>query len=202
MPLKKGVRAPLTLQLEVSAIHGAGIYYDWARISEAVLLAQQGDAVAGMSALRLALDELQRRQLTVSHAVGLRYLAEASGVAGHIAEGLHAINDALVWSERNEERWCTADLLRLKGDLLLLEDDQKAVSAAQTLFEQSLDCARRQSALSWELRTSISFSRLLRSQGKAEQALALLSHVYDRFTEGFESEDLLAAKLLLHGSPQ
>jgi tetratricopeptide (TPR) repeat protein len=189
-----------SLQLHMSAEHGAGIYYDWARGSKAVLLVKRGHAVAGVSALRVALDALQKRQLTVSHTFGLRYLAEASGLAGQVIEGLLAIDQALEGSERNEEHWCMAELLRIKGDLLLLKGDATAVAAAEVLFEQSLDWARRQSALSWELRAAISLCRLRISQGKAEQALGLLSSVFGRFTEGFDTADLLTAKQLLHGT--
>jgi predicted ATPase/DNA-binding winged helix-turn-helix (wHTH) protein len=187
----------VSLQLKVSAEHGADIYYDWARSSEAVLLARQGDPVTGISALRLALSELQKRKLTVSRTIGLRHLAEVSGFAGQVAQGLSAIDEALEWSERNEERWCRADLLRIKGDLLLLERGLEAVCAAEVLFEESLDCARRQAALSWELRTTISFSRLLSGQGRGKQAHGVLSSAYGRFTEGYGTADLLVAKELL-----
>ena len=63
----------------------------------------------------------QKRHLTVSHTFGLRYLAEASGLSGQVVEGLLAIDQALEGSERNEEHWCTAELLRIKGDLLPIE---------------------------------------------------------------------------------
>jgi len=68
----------------------------------------------------------------------------------------------------------------------------------EALFRQALDGARRQQALSWELRTATSFARLLRSQGRAADAIACLQPVYDRFTEGFGTGDLIAAKQLLN----
>src|SRR5271166_2629844 len=39
---------------------------------------------------------------------------------------------------------------------------------------------------------------LLRDQGRSADAVALLQPVYDRFTEGFETADLKAAKALLN----
>ena len=40
-------------------------------------------------------------------------------------------------------------------------------------------------------------ARLWRDQGKRQQAHDLLAPVYDRFTEGFDTLDLKAAKALL-----
>jgi predicted ATPase len=51
--------------------------------------------------------------------------------------------------------------------------------------------------LSWELRAATSLARLLRDQGRSADATALLQPVYDRFTEGFATADLKAAKALI-----
>jgi predicted ATPase len=80
---------------------------------------------------------------------------------------------------------------------VLLEGGRKAVPAAEDLFAESLAWARRQAALSWELRTSVSLARLQRGQGRTQEAHGLLAAVYGRFTEGFETADLLVAKQLL-----
>jgi predicted ATPase len=54
-----------------------------------------------------------------------------------------------------------------------------------------------QGALSWELRAATSLARLWRDQGRPAEGMALLQPVYDRFTEGFDTADLQAAKALL-----
>ncbi|HEY4470054.1 MAG TPA: hypothetical protein VGN21_02715, partial [Stellaceae bacterium] len=74
-------------------------------------------------------------------------------------------------------------------------------AAAEDHFRQALDWARRQGALSWELRAATSLARLLRDQSRAADASALLQPVYDRFTEGFETADLKAAKALINSLP-
>ena len=114
-------------------------------------------------------------------------MAEALGRAGQIADGLAAIEEAIARSERSEERWVIAELLRIKGELLLLQDAPGAAAAAEDHFRQALDWARRQGALSWELRAATSLARLLRDQGRSAEAMALLQPVYDRFTEGFDT---------------
>jgi predicted ATPase len=51
--------------------------------------------------------------------------------------------------------------------------------------------------LSWELRAATSLARLLRDQDRPADGMALLQPIYDRFTEGFDTSDLKAAKALL-----
>jgi predicted ATPase len=77
---------------------------------------------------------------------------------------------------------------------------QKAPDAAGEAgghFRQALGWARRQGALSWELRAAISLARMWRDQDRTKEARQLLAPVYDRFTEGFETADLKIAKSFL-----
>lgn len=89
------------------------------------------------------------------------------------------------------------ELIRVKGTLLILQNTPTALEMAEDHFRQALDVARRQKALSWELRAATSLARLLDGQDRCTEALALLQPVYDRFTEGFETADLKAAKALI-----
>jgi len=88
-----------------------------------------------------------------------------------------------------------AELLRIKADLML---QSEATAAAEDLLQQALHLARRQGALSWELRAAISLARLLRDENRTADAIACLQPVYDRFTEGFGTIDLIGAKQLLN----
>jgi hypothetical protein len=75
-------------------------------------------------------------------------LAEGLAGAGRVAQGLAAIDEALARSERNEERWCVAEFLRIKGELILRKGAPQAATAAEEDFLHSLDWARRQGAQS------------------------------------------------------
>jgi predicted ATPase len=88
-------------------------------------------------------------------------------------------------------------LLRVKGELLLLQGAQDAASEAENHFRQALDWARRHGGLASELRAATSLARLWCDQGRPADARAVLQPVYDRFTEGFHTTDLKAAKALL-----
>jgi len=90
-----------------------------------------------------------------------------------------------------------AELLRIQGELVILEGASDALVAAERHFRRALDWARQQQALAWELRTATSLGRLLRDQDRLSEAYRLLGSVYDRFTEGFGTADLREANNLL-----
>jgi predicted ATPase len=160
-----------------------------------------------LDVLRVALDESSSARLHTRYdsfldklAVSgpfLGELAEAFGHLGDVPRGLAALDRALDWTERTEGRWYVAELLRSKGELLLLQGAPNAVAAADDYFRRALDWARRQGALSWELRAATSLARLLSDRDRSADAWAVLQPVYNRFTEGFTTGDLKAAKELL-----
>jgi predicted ATPase len=90
-----------------------------------------------------------------------------------------------------------AELLRIKGQILAAMPRPDWASAADCLMH-SLAVAREQSALAWELRSATALARLLSENGRRDQARDTLAPVYDRFTEGFETEDLRVAQRLIH----
>jgi tetratricopeptide (TPR) repeat protein len=179
---------------EHSAAHALRLWSSYCRCYQGTLEIMQGQIDFGIPILRAGLAELGEAQSAVLRLVKL-LPSEILGHFGWTADGLTAIEEAIDYSERTEERWLIAELLRVKGELLLLQGSKVD---AENHFRQALDWARRQGALSWELRAAISLSRLLRRSGPGD-ALACLQPVYDRFTEGFDTADLKAAKVLLGG---
>ncbi len=123
-------------------------------------------------------------------------LAEAVALTGDVDNALRLIDEQIVQIERPGygERLFYAEILRLKGWMLLLKGD---FESAERDYLASLDWARRQQAKMWELRTSTSLARLWQSQGKCQEAYDLLAPVYAWFTEGFDTKDFLEAKALL-----
>jgi predicted ATPase len=147
--------------------------------------------------LRDALDELRSAGYVLRYTGFLAVLAEGLGAAGQVAKGLTVIEEALARTEQSEGRWCMAELLRVKGEILRLEDAPNATVAADDHFRQALDWARRQGSLSWELRSATSQARSWRDQARSDEAHELLASVYNRFTEGFATADLKMARDLL-----
>jgi predicted ATPase len=184
--------------LDHSTRHALALWRAWSRCHQGVLVIRRGDLVTGLQLLRAGLDELGDARSAFRFLTFLGEMAEALGRAGQIADGLDAIEEAIVRSERTEERWVIAELLRIKGDLLLLQGSRSRAATAEDHYQQALSWARRQGALSWELRAATSLALLLRDHNRFTEAIALLAPIYNRFTEGFETDDLKAAKALIH----
>ena len=92
--------------------------------------------------------------------------------------------------------WCAPEILRAVAENGL-RDEPRAVAAAESIFMRSLEMARAQNALSWELRTATSLARMWRAEGRRQDARRLLSDTYDRFDQGLSTADLVAARRLV-----
>jgi predicted ATPase/DNA-binding winged helix-turn-helix (wHTH) protein len=172
---------------------GLGAWHAWGGCFHGALHIKRGEPSTGTRLLRSALDELRGARFAARYTQFLGALAEGLGLAGEMTDGLAAIEEALARCEQNEERWCIAELCRIKGELVLL-DKPRGTVAAEGHFQDGLRWAREQGSLSWELRCATSLARLWQEQGQSKKARALLAPVYDRFKEGFATEDLQAAK--------
>jgi predicted ATPase len=107
-----------------------------------------------------------------------------------------AVSAALREIERGGEREVEAYLYKVKGELLLMHDPPDE-GEAEHCFRTAIDIAGRQKARWWELRATTSLARLLKRQGKRDDARAVLGQIYGWFNEGFEFADLKDAKALL-----
>jgi tetratricopeptide (TPR) repeat protein len=185
------------LAFDLTARHVLEVWNVWAQCFEGALLIKRGDSRAGSQLLQSALERLPKPALTPHIRLLLADLAAGLGGAGQIAEGLRVVDQALARAEQTEAGWYFAELLRTKGELHLLERRSTAVETAEKCFHRALDVARDQGALFWELRAAMSLARFWRGQQRVNEARKVLAPVYRRFTEGFETADLMAAKALL-----
>ena len=123
-------------------------------------------------------------------------LAEALSRQGDLETGLRLLDECLDQIERPgwHERVWLAEVLRLKGWVLMRQGRR---TEAEAQLRASIECARRQQARSWELRSSTTLAELLIECGQRDAARQLLAPIYDWFTEGFDTHDLKAARALL-----
>jgi predicted ATPase len=98
--------------------------------------------------------------------------------------------------ERGIAGWCVPELLRIAGKRLLGGNEEDR-ARGEALLWRSLDAARQQGALSWELRSATSIAEWWFGQNRRREAVCLLTNTLDRFTEGFETADLVRAAVLL-----
>jgi tetratricopeptide (TPR) repeat protein len=123
-------------------------------------------------------------------------MARAYAQLGRIDEALGAIDRALEANEGAAGSFISPEFLRVKASLLVEHVESRRIEA-QALLRQSLERARQHGALAWELRATMSLVRCDRS---APSTLALLQACYSKFSQGFETRDLILARQLLRES--
>ncbi|UPK37200.1 helix-turn-helix transcriptional regulator [Bradyrhizobium sp. 186] len=156
----------------------------------------RGEAGAGLHLLRDALETLHAEQHKILVTVFTGALADGLRKAGQFDEALLTINGALARAAHCGATFDMPELLRIKGQILATMPRRDLASGVDCLM-QSIAVAREQSALGWELRSAMDLARLLSESGQYDQARDTLVPVYDRFTEGFETADLRAARCLI-----
>lgn len=149
---------------------------------------------AGLDSLRSALETLRAQQYNILLPNFIGALAEGLHKVGQFDEALPTINEAIAVAKNRGVSGMLPDLLRIKSQVLLARQDRE--SAFDCLAE-ALIVARAQSALAWELRSTMVLARMLSEDGQRDRARHTLALVYDRFKEGFETADLKLARVLL-----
>jgi predicted ATPase/DNA-binding winged helix-turn-helix (wHTH) protein len=174
-------------------------YYAYGSGFEGQLFAKRGNLALAERQLRSCLESLRQGRSETLYTAFLTDLAEVLAKAGRFGESLAAAAEALQRTERSDAFWWMPEALRIKGEILA-QLNPSDLSTIEDCFTRSLTCARRQGALSWQLRAATSLARLWKQCGRPADAKALLRPIYARFTEGFETADLRAARTLLEGS--
>jgi len=165
------------------------------RAFEGTLAIRRGEFASGSALLRSALDDHVRPGWIMRFPEFIGAFAEGLLGLEQFPDALSTLARALGSAERGEVRWHVAELLRIKGEILLQGGEN--LVQAETCFREALDVARCQGALFWELRSAMSLTRLLRRQGRPEDARQILSPIYSRFSEGFDAADLRNARATL-----
>jgi predicted ATPase/class 3 adenylate cyclase len=182
--------------ISLCAEHGFTYFLALATIFRGWAIAEQGRNDEGMAQIQEGLAGCRATGSELNRSYFLCLLAEACTKSGRLEDGLSALTAALAAADENENRHYEAEIHRLKGELLLRQDNSN-VTEAQSCFERAVEIARKQSAKSLELRATISLARLLTKQGRNDEARTILAEIYNWFTEGFDTADLKDAKALL-----
>jgi predicted ATPase/DNA-binding winged helix-turn-helix (wHTH) protein len=179
----------------LSAIATKHHLFSYARASvgwQGCLAASRGDLSRGVELLQSALAalhedgyELYRPQLSVT-------LAEALATSGQRELAYSTSCEAVTWAETRGRILELIDLLRVKGEILTSMSQQHA-SEGEACLLQSHQLARERGLLSLELRAGMSLARLWADRAQRDNALDLLDPIFKRFSEGFQTRDLVAA---------
>jgi predicted ATPase len=175
---------------------GSAFWKNYATAHQGCIFALTGKPADAVETLTSAIDSRLSTGSKNWHPWNLTHLTRAYAELCQFDEARRCGDEAIAMVEATKETLWEAEVYRVAGETVLASphlDEAKAAS----YFERALAIARDQQAKSWELRASMSMSRLWRDQGKRDEARELLAPVYGWFTEGFDTPDLKQAKALL-----
>jgi tetratricopeptide (TPR) repeat protein len=172
------------------------IAYDQSVIGK--LLFEQGQIDEGLALLEQANSVQIKAGAELSGFLSLEYLAVGYAKLGRTEEGSALIEQALQFALAAGYRLKVPSLLLSKGDILLWESSGDNSTQAEKCYKETLDWARENGAMSWELRAALKLCKLWGQQGKIDSAYNLLFPIYSWFTEGFDTPDLKDASELLN----
>jgi predicted ATPase len=185
----EGARMSTELKLQqfnaISKINGG-----WAR-------AKMGETAGAVDRIREGLAELNPQQSHVGSARYLSQLCETQLIVGALDDAFVTVEQAL--QTNPDVLIYRPELFRLRALLKVqkgLRSDALFDSAERDLRE-GIEVARGMGAKSTELLCTTSLARLLASQGRRDEARTMLADIYNWFTEGFDTADLIDAKALL-----
>jgi DNA-binding SARP family transcriptional activator/predicted ATPase/transcriptional regulator with XRE-family HTH domain len=157
-------------------------------------LAEQGDVEMGIAEMEKGISGFQAAggKFILPH--HRARLAEQYGKKGEIHKGLTLVNEAIVQVDRSGERWCEADMFRIKGELLRIQGEKAEAEAA---FRRAIVIAQGQEAKLLELRAALSLARLWPNDSCPTEVQQRIASLYQWFSEGFDLPDLVAARAFL-----
>jgi predicted ATPase len=172
-------------------------YGAWSNLVCAWAIAESGELDEGLAAYDAALEDFRRTSagLRIPHHLGL--LAGLHRKAGGVIAGLQCIDQAVAIADANNESWCSAELHRERGELLLLAAGEDAENQADSEFDAAIKTAAEQGAKLPELRARVARAKLQAARGGRQQARDMVMPIYDWFSEGWETRDLVEARTLL-----
>ena len=171
-------------------------YYRAGQMYRGWVMAQHGQVSEGMTLIRNAVDGHRESGARMFEPFWRGLLVEALALAGQTGQALDEVDRVLAFADECGNTYWNAHLLKLKGDLL--QRRSGSPTTAEPWYQQALNLSQMQGAKTLELRSATALARLWLGQGKRAKAYALLAPIYGWFTEGFDTTDLVEAKLLLN----
>jgi DNA-binding SARP family transcriptional activator/predicted ATPase len=157
-------------------------------------LAEQAELETGIAEMEKGISGFQAAGVEFIIPYYMALLAEQHGGQGDIEKGLMIVNQGITQVGITREKWCEAELFRIKGELLRMQGEEVEAEAA---FRLAIAIARGQEAKLLELRAAISLAQLWPTHLCPTEVKQLINSLYEWFSEGFNLPDLLAARALL-----
>jgi tetratricopeptide (TPR) repeat protein len=190
------VRARTEEGIALSEQYGFTLWLAVAQIYHGSAITELGNIEAGVEEMEQAVASFRRIRGFPREQYAIALLAAGYARLGRGEQAISMLNVALAHIEQTGQKAEQAEMLRLKGEALLMRGSS-ASAEAEHCFRQAVKTARAQQAKWWELRTCVSLAKLLRDTDRRDEARAILADIYNWFTEGFDLPDLREAKSLL-----
>ena len=100
--------------------HGADVWLTYGRCFEGMVLIKRDQFDVGVPMLSAAVAELRTARFAQYYTAFLAALAEGLAGAGEAVQAAAVLDEALARSDEAEEGWILAELLRIKGELVLM----------------------------------------------------------------------------------
>ena len=181
--------------LAISEQHGFRQWLGLSRAIRGICAALLDASGSGLDKVKAALEEYQRAGYQLGITAQFVLMCQALLLRNESEAALEVIDHGLSVAGQNSERAFEPELYRLKASALVMLGAPDV--EAESLLDQALRTARSQQAQSLELRAAIDLARLWTKQGKRADARDVLSSVYGRFNEGFDTPDLNEARAVL-----
>jgi class 3 adenylate cyclase/predicted ATPase len=190
-------RSYAALIVSICNEHGFPFWAASGQVLEGWAATCHGDADRGIKLLRAGVAAWRETGARLWLPIYLALEAEGLWEAGDSNAALQTIEQAIAVSKETGERWAIAEVMRLKARLLTAL--QQADGEIESLLLESIEIARRQQARCWELRAACDLARLWQRQGREIEAFNVVRSIYDQFTEGLDTPDLLDARAIMDG---
>jgi tetratricopeptide (TPR) repeat protein len=181
--------------LLLSEAHGFRQWHGLARAIRGICVTTEASGT--LDDVKAALEEYRSAGYQLGITALYVLLCEVLLLRDQVDDALDILDRALAVVKDNSERIFEAELYRLKACALQRAGGADALAQADQLRHGSLRAAREQSAKSLELRVARDLAQSWLSQGRKEQARAILAPICDGFSEGAETRDLKEARALL-----
>ena len=180
--------------LEIAKEEQLPSFLAWSSMYRGISHAFLGEPESGVAELKNGLAEYLASGTHSSLGQYLSLLAEAQVLAGDIDEALATIQDA--FGAAPEEEMHLPELHRVRADILW-KGTNPDLEVIEDGYRQAIQASQKCGSLAQELRAVTRLGRLLQSQGRGDEARALLAPLYAEFTEGLDTPDLEDARKLL-----
>jgi predicted ATPase len=176
--------------------NGFSHWANFGRILDGWASIRAGEVDRGMEVLQEGIGRWQKAGARLWLPMFLTLEADTYARSGRHEAALQTIERALDVCQETGERWAEAEVLRTKA-AILQSTGRATFKEIEAILLKSLETARHQQALSFQLRTSCDLALLWQRQRRDRAALELLQSAYNQFTEGFDAADLQHARTLL-----